>query len=148
MNFTKSTNLFLKFFYRLGQSANLTHDCLKYNFCLFFCYAVLMVMQTIMVYYMSITYAVDTTSGYYIQIYTRADIFCTYIFSLCEIARGSWVFMQCVFQKHLVYDIINTYRNMESFFVIHLQYRIVYVAFKKQYIRQKRQFWSIRLYST
>lgn len=134
MNYLQCTGWFFKLFYRLGVSPNLSHSYLKNNSRQSIREAVLMVMQIIIVYYMAITVGVNMNSGNKIHLYSRPDIVFNYIFSICEMVRCSCVFMQCIFQKYALYDIVNTFRKIESFFVIHLRYRIVYVAFKKQFL--------------
>lgn len=134
MNFSKNTGWFLKFFFRFGLAPNLTENCTKNKSCYLFRETIVVVMQTIILYYMAISVAIGVYSGEYSNYYSKADVTFVYLFTLCEIAKGSSVFIQRIFKRYSVYNIISTYQKLELFFANHLGYRIEYGAFRKQYI--------------
>lgn len=90
-------------------------------------------IQTGIAFYLGITCIVELGSGQNDK-YSRSDLIFYSLFMLCEMARSSCILLQCIFYKHIIYDVINTFRKLESLFVVHLRYRIVYLGFKKKYM--------------
>lgn len=66
--------------------------------------------------------------------YGKTEVLIINLCSCCEISRTIFTLIQCILYKRVLYETVSTFRRLETFFAIHLEYRIMYNRFSRKFL--------------
>lgn len=133
MDFLRCSETILQYFHLLGLSSFNSIYISKTRSSASFLANIFIIIQAVFSFVLSISCAIQMCMVAIQQPHSRTNIILTTFFAFSQIGRSFCTFTQCLRSKALMFEIIQQFRRIESYFYIHLNHRVPYTKFHRAY---------------